>query len=113
MGVFNRFSSKFVDDFARQLAQDISRRYPPAMDTGSRRRITVNRLTKLLEDSFTKARAFHREHRLGIYRKARLGNTFSWELRELGYSKEFVEMATEGMIVYLTKKDDKKTADGK
>ena len=44
------------------------------------------------------------EHKLGVYKKARLGNTFRWELEELGYSKKFVETATEGLVVYLTRK---------
>ena len=33
-----------------------------------------------------------------------VGNTFRWELQEMGYSQKFVEAATEGMIVYITRK---------
>lgn len=106
MGFFGLFSNKHIDEFAVQLAQDIARRYPPAMDAAPKRRITVKRLTELLEGTFEKARQFRIENRLGIYRKARFANTFSWELRELGYTKEFIEMATEGFVVYLTKKDN-------
>ena len=35
----------------------------------------------------------------------RLGNAFRWELTELGYSKMFVETATEGLVVYVSRKD--------
>jgi hypothetical protein len=45
-----------------------------------------------------------------VYRKARLGNTFRWELTDKGYSKPFVEMATEGLIVYITRKNAATTA---
>jgi hypothetical protein len=41
---------------------------------------------------------------LGVYKKARLGNTFRWELEEMGYSEKFIELATEGLIVYITRK---------
>ncbi|NJK42488.1 MAG: hypothetical protein HC937_01785 [Aquincola sp.] len=36
--------------------------------------------------------------------KAKLGNAFRWELTELGYRKDFVELATEAVIVYLSRK---------
>ena len=36
------------------------------------------------------------------YKKARLANAFKWELKELGYSEKFVEVATEGLVVYTT-----------
>ena len=51
-----------------------------------------------------KALGFREQHDLGIYKKARLGNTFRWELEEMGYSKKFVETATEGLIVYIARK---------
>jgi hypothetical protein len=44
------------------------------------------------------------EHKLGVYKKARLGNTFRWELEDRGYSKAFIETATEGLVVYLSRK---------
>ena len=104
MGIFDRFSSKDVDQFAKSLALEISKRYPPSLDQAKEKKISQNRITRVLEDTFNKATAFKAEKHLGVYRKARLGNTFRWELTDLGYSKSFVEMATEGLIVYITRK---------
>ena len=105
MGLFGSVSGKQVDEFAKGLAQDIAKRYPPAMDKGSGEpRISQKRLTEILEETFNKAAAFKEEHRLGTYKKARLGNTFRWELSELGYSEKFVEMATEGIVIYVSRK---------
>lgn len=104
MGIFDRFSSKDVDQFAKSLATEISKRYPPALDQAKEKKISQNRIARVLEDAYNKAVAFKSEKHLGVYRKARLGNTFRWELTELGYSKPFVEMATEGLIVYITRK---------
>lgn len=105
MGLFGSVSSRQVDEFARGLAQDIAKRYPPTMDSGSaERKISQKRLTTILEDAFSKAVGFRNQHKLGVYKKARLSNTFRWELTELGYSEKFVETATEGLVVYISRK---------
>lgn len=104
MGLFGSVSGKQIDEFAKSLAQELAKRYPPALDTGSERRISQKRLTTILEDTFNRAMEFKKQHKLGVYKKARLGNTFRWDLQEMGYSEKFVETATEGLIVYITRK---------
>ena len=104
MGIFDRFSSKDVDHFAKSLAVDISKRYPPAFDQNKEKKVSQNRIAKVLEDAYRKAVEFESNKNLGVYKKARLGNSFRWELTELGYSKTFIDMATEGLIVYITRK---------
>jgi hypothetical protein len=104
MGLFGSVSSKQVDEFARGLAQEIAKRYPPTMDAAGERKISQKRMTSILEEAFNKAAAFKDQHRLGTYKKARLGNTFRWKLSELGYSEKFVELATEGIVVYVSRK---------
>lgn len=106
MGLFGSVSSKEVDAFAKELAQELAKRYPPALDQGSgAQRLSQKRLTAILEDICSKAVEFRKQHKLGVYKKARLGNTFRWELEELGYSKQFIEAATEGLVVYITRKE--------
>lgn len=105
MGLFGSVSSKQVDEFAKSLAQDIAKRYPPTMDSGAaERKISQKRLSTILEESFNKAVAFKNQHKLGVYKKARLSNTFRWELQELGYSEKFIEVAIEGLVVYISRK---------
>ena len=105
MGLFGSVSGKDVDQFAKGLAQDIAKRYPPTMDKGSaERKISQKRLSTILEDAYGKAIEYKNQHKLGVYKKARLGNTFRWELEELGYSKNFIETATEGLVVYISRK---------
>jgi hypothetical protein len=104
MALFGSVSSKDIDAFAKTLAHDLAKRYPPALDKGSERKISQKRLTTILEDTFNRAADFRRQHNLGVYKKARLGNTFRWELEEMGYGAKFVEVATEGLIVYVTRK---------
>ncbi|HVC12211.1 MAG TPA: hypothetical protein VNE59_11280 [Burkholderiales bacterium] len=102
MGLFGGPSSKEIDAFAKDLAQTIAKRYPPSLDATPEKRISANRITKVLEDALNRAAEFNRTHRLGVYKRARLGNTFRWELKELGYSEKFIEIATEGLIVYVS-----------
>ncbi|MCC6532793.1 MAG: hypothetical protein IT531_09605 [Burkholderiales bacterium] len=104
MGILQRLSGKDVDQFAKSLAVEISKRYPPSLDQAKEKKISQNRIARVLEDAYGKAIEFKSAKNLGVYRKARLGNTFRWELTELGYSKPFVEMATEGLVVYITRK---------
>ena len=103
MALFGSASGKQIDEFAKNLALELSKRYPAALDKGGERRISQKRLTTILEDTFNRAIEFKQQHKLGVYKKARLGNTFRWELEELGYSKKFIELATEGLIVYITR----------
>jgi hypothetical protein len=103
MSLFGSVSGKQVDEFAKSLAQELAKRYPPAMDKEGERKLSQKRLTAILEDTYAKAVDFRQQHKLGVYKKARLGNTFRWELQEMGYSEKFVETATEGLIVYITR----------
>ena len=92
-----------VNEFAKSLAQDVAKRYPPAIANNPAQMVSQKRLTVILEEAFGRAAEFNRENRLGWYKKAKLGNEFRWELKELGYDEKFVDVATEGLVVYLTR----------
>jgi len=98
------FSTSEVDNFAKDLAKDISQRYPVAIANDPARKVSANRLTAILEDAFGQASEFVAQHKLGYFKKAKLGNTFRWELKEMGYDDKFVEVATEGLVVFITRK---------
>jgi hypothetical protein len=99
-GLFERVD---VAEFAKGLAEDISKRYPPALDQEPGKRPSVNRLTRIIEDACSKAVDFGGKHRLGWLAKAKLGNAFRWELVALGYQKDFVDLATEAVVVHLSR----------
>ncbi len=101
--IFKLFGASKVDEFAKNLAQDIAKRYPPAIANNPERMVSQKRLTNILEEAFSRAHQFNQEQKLSMFRKAKLGNTFKWELKEMGYEKGFIDMATEGLIVYLTR----------
>jgi hypothetical protein len=109
MAILGLFKSSEIEQFAKNLAQDIAKRYPPALDATPEKKISGNRITKVLEDALSKAVEFKEQNKLGLVKKARLGNAFKWELKELGYSEQFIDIATEGLIVYITRKTPKST----
>jgi len=103
MGLFKLFSSKHITEFAKDLAGNLAKRYPPALDVNPEKKISQTRLTKVLEETLVQAVAFQREHKLGTFGKAKLGNEFKWQLKELGYTEKFIEVATEGLMIYITR----------
>ena len=104
MGLFGSVSGTQVDEFARSLVQELARDFPPPLENENDKVIRDRRLATLLQGLFGRAREFREEHKLGIYKKARLANTFRWELQEKGYNGKFVETATEGLVVNITRK---------
>lgn len=97
------FSSKQINEFAGDLAANLAKRYPPALDVSPDKKISHARLTKVLEDTLMQAVEFQRNHKLGLFGKAKLGNEFKWRLKDLGYTQKFIDVATEGLMVYITR----------
>lgn len=101
--MFGIFSSRPAINFGDALARKFSERYPPSLDKPDAPKISANRLGRILESLFAEAQAYRAEHKLGYYRRTRLSHAFKWRLMELGYSKPLIDMATEGLVVYLHK----------
>lgn len=92
--------TKELQEFATGLAEDLGRRFPPSSeartDPGAKHQISV-----ILEGLAARAVRYHADRKLGVYKKAKLGNTFRWKLKELGYSEAFAEGATKQIIKQL------------
>ena len=97
MACLGLVDAKEVEAFATTLAEDLGRRFPPASekrtDAGAK-----NQLGVILEGLAARAVRFRDEKRLGLYKKAKLGNVFRWKLKDLGYSDGFVDQATNAII---------------
>ncbi len=94
---------------AKSLAQDVAKRYPPAIANNPAQVVSQQRLSGILEQVFTRAANFSRENKLGWYKKAKLGNDFRWELKEMGYDEKFIDVATEGLILCVSRNPSLKT----
>src|SRR5690349_16225836 len=98
--MFGKDKGNEIDEFAVTLAADLGRRFPPASeartDAGAKYQLKV-----ILEGLGARAVRYQTEHKLSIYKKAKLGNTFKWKLKELGYSDDFTERATKEIVTRL------------
>lgn len=90
-------------NFAKSAANDIAKRFPPELASQPGAHQSASRLSRVIEDVCTQASKFKQTHKIGWLRKSILCNTFKWELTELGYKKEFVDFATEALLVYLSR----------
>lgn len=106
MGLFGSASGKQVDEFARKLVEEVYRLRAPEGKSGpGQPGVSLRNLEQKVDALFETATAFRIEHKLGIYKKARLANTFRWEMKERGYDEGFIEMITEKLVVAVSRKD--------
>src|SRR3954470_23687619 len=100
MALFSLVNTADLEEFATALANDLGRRFPPASeartDPGAKHQIKV-----ILEGLGARAVRYQSQHKLGLYKKAKLGNVFKWKLKDLGYSDSFAERATKDIVTRL------------
>ncbi len=103
MAFLGFLDTKDLEEFANGLAADLGRRFPPASeartDPGAQNQIKV-----ILEGLGARAVRYRDQHKLGLYKKAKVANVFKWKLTELGYSAAFVERATKEIATRLAVK---------
>jgi hypothetical protein len=103
MAILGFFDTRELEEFAVVLASDLARRFPPASeqrtDPGA-----VHQIKVILEGLAARAVRYHSQHKLGVYKKAKLANVFQWKLKELGYSQPFIERATKEIVTQLAVK---------
>ena len=92
-----------IDAFAQELGESIAARYPPQIDNDLKKKPSEARLTSIVEDACARASTFRADKGLGWLGKARLGNAVRWQLTERGYSKAFVDLTTEAVVVKISR----------
>lgn len=102
MSFLDIFSPKTDVDFANELAAKVARHFPPSAEAKLAKMGGQRRLGGVVETVFVDIDAWSGNATLGWIRKARFGNAFRWRLVELGYTKEFVDALTEGVITHLS-----------
>lgn len=104
MGLISDIVSPFPNQFALEIAGKIIRQFPPSSEPQLVKKGAQRRLEGVLSLVMKDLESFQAEHKLGWVGKARFGNSFRWALTEKGYSKEFVEALTEGVILNISKR---------
>lgn len=101
--MFKFFRNHELKAFAQELADRLAKRYSAEVDRQPGKRPSVNRLTRVMEETCQRASEYQRHQRLGWLGKARLSNEFRWALKERGYTQDFITFATEAIVVYLSR----------
>lgn len=103
LSVFKKNQTVDLKIFACSLADDLAKRYPPELDKTPGAQVSISRLTRIMEDLCQRVVEFQANNKLGWIKKAKLANNLKWELTERGYTKKFIDFATEAIVVHLNK----------
>lgn len=101
MGLFEYFFPRTEIDFAHSLADKIAQQFPVASENRLAKKGAQRRLEAILQTVMDDITGFQQSNRIGWVRKARLGNAFRWRLAEHGYSEQFIEALTKGLIYHI------------
>ncbi len=98
MGLFSGTFSSGPTEFAAAIVEKISRQFPPTSEAQLAKKGAQRRLESIVEHIMNDLDAFQKDAQLGWIGKARLGNAVRWQLTDRGYSKQFADALTEGII---------------
>lgn len=99
----NRIVGRGAADLGIDLAVRFAQRFPASLDDGGLPKVSADRLGRILEKVYFEAQSMRDSHGFGYLGRVRLCHAFQWRMRELGYSGPIIDLATEGLVVYLTK----------
>ena len=75
--------------FAQGLARDIDRLFPPVPQQA--RAVNAKKHQKKFDSLIVSIRAFATQHKLNVYKKAKLLNTIKWEMRDAGHDDALID----------------------
>jgi hypothetical protein len=100
--MFNTRRSREIEAFASFLARDFHDRSPPTKKEADKRQLAA--IARAIDDACNRAAAYQREHRLGMYGRAKFGTSFKLEMKELGYSSDFADELTRQLLFRMAGK---------
>lgn len=97
-GLFDYSGEK---ELATRLSEGVVKELPANLMSERRKVLSVNKITRLLENTYAIAVEYQKQHKVGFIGRAVLANGFKWQLKSKNYPDDFVEMATEGLVVTM------------
>lgn len=93
--ILDWFNAAEAITFGQEIAGEIVRLFPPIPN---RRPNAAKKDQKKLDSLIVRTRTFAQQHKLNIYKKAKLLNTIKWKLRDAGHEEALIDE----IIVLLT-----------
>ncbi|MES2040912.1 MAG: hypothetical protein V4495_24105 [Pseudomonadota bacterium] len=91
--MFSWFNSKEEKAFGLQLAEFVIKEMPVEIVKKKQDKGVLKR-QKVMQQLAVKVLEFKRDHRLNVYKKAQLGNSFKWRLLEENYDADVAKELT-------------------
>jgi hypothetical protein len=97
--VLSWLNAKEAEQFGVSLAQFFIQRIP--IEDPNKKNKSMAKKREVLDKMLLQITLFKMNHNLNIYKKAKLGNAFKWELRNAGYNAKFVDELTKVLATKL------------
>ena len=97
--MFGWFDAKEAKQFATTLAAFYVAQVPVKSTLGEKKFAAKTQSTLRALDG--KIAAFKTAHPLNGYKKAQLGNTFKWALKDAGYDANYIDKLTDWLVTRL------------
>ncbi|MBI3730512.1 MAG: hypothetical protein HY254_19560 [Burkholderiales bacterium] len=91
--MFSWFNSKEEKAFGLQLAEFVIKEMPVEIIKKKQDKGVLKR-QKVMQQLAVKVLEFKRDHRLNVYKKAQLGNSFKWRLLEENFDADVAKELT-------------------
>ena len=93
------FDASEAQEFGKTLALFFIERIP--LQTTLKKEKLYQKQQEVIAKVFTQIAKFKQDHSLNIYKKAKLGNAFKWELKNAGYNADFIDQLTHEIMIKL------------
>ena len=93
------FDAKEAEKFGQSLAQLFIAKIPVVIEPG--KKTSIAEQFKVVDQAHAQIEKFKQDNKLNIYKKAKLGSAFKYELMAAGYKPEFINELTKGVLLKL------------
>ena len=97
--LFDWFNATASKEFGATLAKFYIERIPVASNENDKK--FASRTKAALDKMSQRVEQFKASNPLNTYKKAQLGNSFKWSLREAGYDKAYIDRLTEWLVARI------------
>lgn len=95
----NWFDASEAEKFGQALAQLFIAKVPRVIEPGKKNSIAEQ--FKVVDQAQAQIEQFKKSNTLNIYKKAKLGSAFKYELMAAGYQPEFIDQMTKAVLLKL------------
>ena len=99
IGLFNWFNAKSAKEFGALLAETFARSVTAEADVSEKK--FSQKAESALRNMQRMVDQFKTAEKLNVYKKAQLGNSFKWRLKDLGYDDAYIDRLTEWLLERL------------